>query len=388
MRNAARRPGRSLATVGLLACGGFMVVSVSSMREDFRAHAGERWSGTGGFALVGETAAGIPDPPGGARGRKAFGLEGEAALRGARIVSMRVREGDDASCLNLNRAQAPRLVGVDPEEFSRLGAFLDGRGGDVWRLLSGERADGIVPGIAGDLNTAAWALQMRVGPDRGDVLEYADERGNRFRVKLVAALPVRLSVFQGAVLVSGEALARMYPSDAGYRMFLVDGPPGGDAAAAREALSRRMEGAGLELEPCVERLERFGSVESAYLAMFLALGGLGLLLGTVGVGIVALRNVLERRGELGALRCMGFAAGQVARVVAAEYRFLLLCGVAAGAASSLVAIWPSLTAPGARVPVGAIAAVLGGALVLGLAWVGVAARLAARGPLLRVLRNE
>ena len=28
---------------------------------------------------------------------------------------MRVREGDDASCLNLNRAQKPRLLGVKPE---------------------------------------------------------------------------------------------------------------------------------------------------------------------------------------------------------------------------------------------------------------------------------
>jgi hypothetical protein len=36
---------------------------------------------------------------------------------------LRLREGDEASCLNLNRAQTPRLLGVDPNELARRGAF-------------------------------------------------------------------------------------------------------------------------------------------------------------------------------------------------------------------------------------------------------------------------
>ena len=39
------------------------------------------------------------------------------------IVPLRVREGDDASCLNLSRAQNPRLVGVQPAEFVKRKAF-------------------------------------------------------------------------------------------------------------------------------------------------------------------------------------------------------------------------------------------------------------------------
>jgi len=40
-------------------------------------------------------------------------------------------------------------------------------------------------------------------------------------------------------------------------------------------------------------------VQNTYLGTFQILGGLGLLLGSAGLGIVVLRNVLERRGELG-----------------------------------------------------------------------------------------
>ena len=34
-----------------------------------------------------------------------------------------MRDGDDASCLNLNRAQKPRLLGVNPESLQQRQAF-------------------------------------------------------------------------------------------------------------------------------------------------------------------------------------------------------------------------------------------------------------------------
>ncbi|KKK81298.1 hypothetical protein LCGC14_2814860, partial [marine sediment metagenome] len=53
LRNAARRPGRSLAVVALLACGSFLIVAVGANRLDASAGAADRASGTGGFALLG-----------------------------------------------------------------------------------------------------------------------------------------------------------------------------------------------------------------------------------------------------------------------------------------------------------------------------------------------
>jgi putative ABC transport system permease protein len=71
-RNAGRRPGRSLATAGMLACGCFVVFSVSAMKEDLATQAGERKSGTGGFRLYAESSLAIPHDLNGERGRKEF----------------------------------------------------------------------------------------------------------------------------------------------------------------------------------------------------------------------------------------------------------------------------------------------------------------------------
>ena len=54
------------------------------------------------------------------------------------------------------------------------------------------------------------------------------------------------------------------------------------------------------------RLASYHQVENTYLATFQALGALGLLLGTLGVGAVLARNVLERQREWGLLRAVGY----------------------------------------------------------------------------------
>ena len=71
----------------------------------------------------------------------------------------------------------------------------------------------------------------------------------------------------------------------------------------------------MEVTPAVRRLAAFNAVQNTYLSTFQVLGGLGLLLGSVGLGVVVLRNVLERRGELALLLAVGSPAegAQVAR---------------------------------------------------------------------------
>ena len=51
---------------------------------------------------------------------------------------------------------------------------------------------------------------------------------------------------------------------------------------------------GADATGTAERLAQFHRVENTYLSTFQALGGLGLILGTMGLATVLLRNVLER----------------------------------------------------------------------------------------------
>ena len=384
VRNASRRPGRAMATAGMLACGSFMVLSVSAFKEDLSLQAGERRSGTGGFGHYGETSIAIHEDLNGEEGRKKYFLTDAEKMEGVSFVPVKVKEGNDASCRNMNLSLDPTLLGVDPAAFATRGAFDDPK---VWGLLDAELPDGAVPAIVGDAATPVWKLKMRVGPEDGALLEYTDERGEKFKVKLVAALPMRLSVFQGRLLISQTHFTRRYPSESGYRMFLVDAPAE-KADRTASYLTRQLAGAGLDLVPSVDRLREFYVVESAYLMMFLVLGGMGLLLGTAGMAVLVLRNVMERRGELALLRAVGYTKRQTGAVVMAEHWFLLGAGLAAGAAASLLAIGPSALRPEVSVPFGLLAGFLIGTGALSLAWIWVTAKLALRAPLVPALRNE
>ena len=75
-RSSARRPGRSLATVALLACGSFLVLSIGVHRRGAPADPAERRSGTGGFALFARSSLPVLFDLNEAEGRAAFALDG------------------------------------------------------------------------------------------------------------------------------------------------------------------------------------------------------------------------------------------------------------------------------------------------------------------------
>jgi len=312
--NLARRRGRSLSVAGLTACGCFLVFAVSSMQENLALHAGERSSGTGGFALYAETTVPIIDP-----------LDIEA-------VPLRVRDGDDASCLNLNRAQTPRVLGVNPETLATLGAFGDDA---LWDLLDQEIAPDVIPALVGDTDTALWGLKKKVG----DVLPYRDESGAEIQLKLVGRLPMRLSVFQGSILISEKAFTRLFPTEAGFRVFLIDASPDKMKQTAAR-LNRDFESFGMEAVAAIDRLHGFYAVEASYLAMFLVLGGLGLILGAGGTGVVVLRNVFERRAEMAILNALGYERTTVFRLLFFEHGLLVLAGIGLGTIAAAVSILP------------------------------------------------
>jgi ABC-type antimicrobial peptide transport system permease subunit len=96
----------------------------------------------------------------------------------------------------------------------------------------------------------------------------------------------------------------------------------------------------MEAVPTIQRLRDFYAVESTYLAMFLVLGGLGLILGAAGVGIVVLRNVFERRAEVALFHALGYEKRIVWRLLFAEHGLLVLGGMALGTVAAASAILP------------------------------------------------
>jgi hypothetical protein len=222
VRNVARRRRRSLATIGLLACGSFLIASIGVFRLDANADASQRASGTGGFAWIGQSTLPIVQDLNTEEGRQFFNL-GSRELPGVQFVPFRVRDGEDASCLNLNRVQKPRLLGVRPEllgqrrsfTFAQVATGLDGKNG--WLLLDQAQADGSVPAI-GDAASIQWAMGKKIG----NTLTFTDDRGHEFKLRLVAA--VANSILQGNLIISEREFLNRFPSESGYRFFLIDGP--------------------------------------------------------------------------------------------------------------------------------------------------------------------
>jgi ABC-type antimicrobial peptide transport system permease subunit len=385
-RGCARRPNRSAATVALLAAGSFLIVAVAANKLDATRDSRQRSSGTGGFAFVGQSALPIVQDLNTRAGRDFFALD-DKSLQGAEIVPLRVHDGDDASCLNLNRAQTPRLLGVDPETLQSRGAFtfstvLDSsHAGKPWRLLENFSADADEIPAVGDEASIEWSLHKKVG----NTIDYIDGHGRPFKVRLVAALAN--SILQGNLIIDSAAFTRRFPDETGWRMFLIDASPE-NAAGVSAALTRSLRDRGLELTPAADRLNEFNAVQNTYLDTFQVLGGLGLLLGSAGLGVVVLRNVLERRAELAVLVAAGFRPRALRWLVLSEHAALECLGLLVGIVAALAAVLPSLLSLAAPVPYLSLAATLALVFVSGLLWTWGAARLALRGDLLPALRNE
>ncbi|MEZ5324422.1 MAG: ABC transporter permease [Verrucomicrobiales bacterium] len=387
MRNAVRKPGRSLAIAGVLAAGIFMITVVNLFRQDANRDARDRSAGTGGFAFVGESSLPVYEDLNSAAGREAYAIE-EKEMEGASVVQFRVQEGDEASCLNLNHAQLPAIAGVNPADLASRNAFSfksvaslvsvkDGT--SPWTILNAELEGGAIPAVM-DANSAMYALKVKLG----DTIPYVDGKGNTVPIKLVGTL--NNALLQGKVVIS-ESNFRDHFDTAGYRYFLIDAEPAREKELAA-TLTKQLGLRGLSLTPAAARLAQFNAVQNTYIGIFSTLGAFALVLSTVGLGILVARNVLERRAEFGTLQAIGFRKPALRRIVLGEHWFLLLAGLVIGLLSAVIAVFPMLGGGSTGVPFALIGFLAGGILVGGLAFCWLAASAALRMPLLEAIRRE
>jgi hypothetical protein len=256
-----------------------------------------------------------------------------------------------------------------------------------WLLLDedlGKAPDGVplVPVVL-DYNTATYSLHLWGGI--GQTYDITTDDGRPIRLQVVGLLAG--SIFQGDLLVSEAAFVRCFPEIGGYRFFLVQCPPE-QTAAVGQALERTLGDFGLVVETTGARLANLLAVQNTYLSTFQSLGGLGLLLGTFGLAMVQLRNVLERRGELALMRAAGFRRRWLARLVMLENAALLVAGLAGGVVAALVAVLPHLFTRGASFPWLWLGATLTLVLAVGLLAGLAAVRAAMKAPILGTLREE
>lgn len=389
--NSLRRHGRSLAVIALTASGVFMITAINSLRLNGEVQAGKRASGTGGFVYLAQSSLPIYEDLNAPEGRSVFGLDDQPSA--FNLVQFRVNQGEDASCLNLNRASQPRLLGVNPAALASRGAFAFAarsfpKDASGWDSLSQPPLvdETGIPEINGILDAAT--AQYALGIGLGSRLNLTAADGRPFKVRVVGLLDN--SVLQGSVVIDEDRFVELFPDNGGYRFFLLDTTPEAqpDPSAATALWTRQLEDRGFELIPTWERLNEFNSVQNTYLGIFSTLGGLGLLLGTAGLGIITGRNILERRGQLALLNAVGFSRARLANLVVWEHWFLHASGVLLGIVAGLAAILPTLLSRSSSLPLGLLVVLNGLILGGGLAFCWVAARWMLRERLTDSLRHE
>ena len=372
--NSTRKPSRSTLCTSLVACATFVIVAAGAHRQ-------VEWSddpGTGGFSLVAEAEIPLHQDLNSADGRFELGLSTD--LGTAHFFPFRVLPGDDVSCLNLYIPQTPRVLGA-PAEFVQRGGLpfrqtlplTPDEHTNPYRLLQRDLGPGVIPAI-GDFNSAQWILHKRLGDD----------------IPIAEGLSLRLvglldgSLFQSELLIAEDRFAAHFPEREGYGYFLVETE---QPAAVATALEKGLAAYGLDATLSIEHLRGYRAVENTYLATFQTLGLLGLLLGTLGLGILILRNVLERSGELAALSACGFRRARLGAVLLYEHGFLLLAGEGIGSVAALIAVAPRLFDP-TPLPWVSLGISLGLVFAAGLLACAVASHLALRRPLLAALKAE
>ena len=378
VRNSIRNSSRSALCTALIACATFVIVAVGANRR-------VEWRddpGAGGFSLLAEAQIPLHQNLNTATGHHELGLSTE--ITAARFFPMRVLPGEDISCLNLYQPQNPQILGASSEFIARGGfpfqqtlARTPAESENPWLLLHRDLGPDIIPAI-GDFNSTQWILHKSLGEDV--IIE--DENGAKLTLRLVGLL--QGSLFQSELLIAADRFDRHFTSHSGYGYFLIETNAPDSLAAA---LEKDLSAYGLDATTSAARLQAYHAIENTYLSTFQTLGGLGLLLGTLGLGILLLRNVLERSGELATLSACGFRRTRLAALLLYENGFLLLVGLLIGIAAALIAVAPRLVDP-SPFPWASLASSLALVIAVGLLTSFFAARIALRRPLLETLKSD
>ena len=381
--NINRNLNRNLSIVTMLSLGIFIVIITGSNRKTFNNDENINSSGTGGYKLWLETSVPVPITNIGKDFKSFFGLD---SLKKLELTPLFSKDGDDASCLNLNQIQNPKILGINAKvfdnrksfSFEKLLAFVDEK--NPWLSLNKTLSKNVIPAFA-DQTVITWGIKKKIG----DTLVYKNEFGENLYLVICGGLSS--SVFQGNILISEEFFKLNFPSSISPKIFLADIPVQNKNDVSK-LLKNQLQDYGIEIENTSEKLAAFDSVSNTYLSVFMILGALGVLIGTVGLGIVIYRNLLDRKNEIALLAAVGFTSKQLFQLLFTENLILIFIGIVIGVFASIIGVLPSILSNSFNHPENFVLILILTILVNCLIWIYFPLKLALKRNLISSLRTE
>ena len=340
-------------------------------------------SGTGGYLFWAETTMPLLHNLNSKEGQTEYNFD-ENKFENLEFLQFHKLEGDDASCLNLNQVNNPGILGVDAKKLHSRGAFSFAQfvsdEENKWLALEKDYGKNVIPAIA-DQTVITWGLMKSVG----DTLTYFNEAGEELKLLLIGGL--KGSVFQGSILISDSVFVANFPSVSGSKVMLVDGNLE-NKTEIEESLNSNLIDYGIELSATNERLAEFYSVSNTYLTVFMILGSLGVLIATLGMGVVLLRTILERKHEFALMISIGFSKKQLLNLVMLENVILLSLGIFIGVFAAFIGVIPTVFSDALSSSWSFVFAVIVLVFANGLFWIYLSAKYVTKGNLLEGLRSE
>jgi len=374
---------RNLTITAILAIGIFIVISTGANRIDFTQDAAKNSSGTGGYTFFVRTNIGVNADLSTPDGQSKMGIENN--FKEVSFVQLLRYESDDASCLNLNKIIHPSVLGVDPGSFIHRNSFtfaktIPNSQTNPWKLLEQKMGKNCIPAVA-DQSVITWGMGKAIG----DSIAYTNELGEKIYLVLVGGLDN--SVFQGNLLISKENFVRNFPSISGSSIMLAD-----IASKQQNDLKVNLEGAlrnyGVEIESSAERLATFNSVTNTYLDIFVALGGIALILGTMGMAIILIRSINARRNQYAMMQAYGISPKKIRKIIITEFTIVLLAGITIGLLASITGSLQSLLSANSGIPFTLLASIVLLFALNGFCWIFIGSALSIKNSFISNLRNE
>ncbi len=366
LKNAARQPGHSKGCVVMVSLACCIIVAVGVNRQDAPPETE--------YTFVAESDSPLHHSLNTSAGRFELGFSERDAqlLSNSEVIPFRVLPGEDVSCLNLYQPQKPQILGVSARALEKSAWPRSSH----WHELKkeGDRVYALA-----DENSIRWVLHHN--PEEPLLIE--DEFGNPLGLHLHT---IQNSLFQSQLIISESHFIRLFPSQSGYRYFLIKTPPEFRKETAA-ILEKTLRDYGFDVTSASARLANYQGVTNAYISTFQSLGGFGIILGTFGLALVLFRNVIERRGELATLRAFGFRRQLLSRMLFVESSFLLVVGMLIGTLAGLVSV---LGTQGYFPAFPWLSLIITLLLILGFGIIAnaVAVALALRSPLLATLKKD
>lgn len=202
----------------------------------------------------------------------------------------------------------------------------------VWDALEND------PGVVG--LSRRLQNQARGGPpgelrvNLGDEVDLVDLRSGRSQKRRVIAFVDSFSTLPGA-LIGRRQVERDF-AGAGKSTWLVRSDPAVGPAEVAKQLDATLVDDGVEAVGYKSRIEDFMKLNLQFFTLLRGYLALGLVIGIIGLGVIMIRAVRERRRAIGILRALGFGASTVRRAFVGEAAIVAAEGILVGVMLGLV----------------------------------------------------